>query len=91
MGIDGRWFHTSSEIATCSHGAAQHSVHPTGGSLRVFRQFAWLEADSGKAALSRLAHPRVTLAVGQPRAKVWSLFFIVLALLLSKKTGFDKL
>jgi len=25
-------------------------VHPTGGSRRVFRQFAWLEFGSGKAA-----------------------------------------
>jgi hypothetical protein len=42
---------------------AQHSVHPTGGSLRVFRQFAWLKADSGKAAWSRPTHQRVTRAV----------------------------
>jgi len=41
----------------------QHSVHPTGGSLRVFRQFAWLEVGSAKMALSRPAHPRVTLTV----------------------------
>jgi hypothetical protein len=41
----------------------QHSVHPTGGSLRVFRQFAWLEVDPVKAALSRPAHQRVTPAV----------------------------
>jgi len=33
-----------------SQNAAQHSVHPTGGSRRVFRQVAWLEAGSGKAA-----------------------------------------
>ena len=42
---------------------AQHSVHPTGGSRRVFRQFAWLEVGSGKMALSRPAHPRVTQTV----------------------------
>jgi hypothetical protein len=42
---------------------AQHSVHPTGGSLRVFRQFAWLEAGSGKVALSRPTHQRVTQTV----------------------------
>ena len=35
---------------------AQHSVHPTGGSLRVFKQFARLEVDSVKVALSRLTH-----------------------------------
>ena len=29
---------------------AQHSVHPTGGSLRVFKPFAWLEAGSDKIA-----------------------------------------
>src|SRR5215212_6368142 len=45
--------------------AAQHSVHPTGGSLRVFRQFAWLEVGSVKMALSRPTHQRVTQAVGQ--------------------------
>ena len=38
--------------------AAQHSVHPTGGTLRrrVFRQFVWLEVGSVKMALSRPAH-----------------------------------
>jgi len=46
--------------------SAQHSVHPTGGSLRVFRQFAWLEVGSGKAALSRPAHQRVTQTVSPP-------------------------
>jgi len=38
-------------------------VHPTGGSLRVFRQFAWLRVGSGKVALSRPTHQRVTPAV----------------------------
>jgi hypothetical protein len=37
------------------------SVHPTGGSLRVFGQFAWLEVGSVKAALSRPAHQRVPI------------------------------
>jgi hypothetical protein len=32
-------------------------VHPTGGSLRVFRQFARLEVGSGKSALSRPTPP----------------------------------
>jgi len=45
--------------------AAQHRVHPTGGSLRVYRHFAWLEVGSGKTALSRPAHQRVTLTVGR--------------------------
>jgi len=36
-----------------------------GGSLRVFRQFSWLEVGSVKAALSRPTHPRATRAVGQ--------------------------
>jgi len=49
--------------AVCKE-AAQHSVHPTGGSRRVFRRFSWLEAGSGKAALPRPAHQRVTPAVG---------------------------
>jgi hypothetical protein len=44
--------------------ASQHSVHPTGGSLRVFKQFPWLEIGSGKVALSHPAHQRVTPAVG---------------------------
>jgi len=55
--------------------AAQHSVHPTGGTLRVFGQFAWLEVGSVKAALSRPAHPRVTQAVGR---LVSGLFFDLL-------------
>jgi hypothetical protein len=52
------------------HNAAEHSVHPTGGTLRVrvFRQFAWLEAGSVKAALSRPTHQRVTQAVGRHTA-----------------------
>ncbi len=45
--------------------AAQHRVHPTGGSRLVFKQFAWLGVGSGKAALSRPAHPRVTHTVSQ--------------------------
>jgi len=40
-------------------------VHPTGGSLRVFSQFAWLEVGSVKVVLSRPAHQRVTQAVGR--------------------------
>jgi len=48
-------------LAKCT----QHSVHPTGGSLRVFRQFVWLEVCSGKMALPRPAHPRVTHTVGR--------------------------
>jgi len=38
-------------------------VHPTGGSLRVFKQVSWLGVGSGKVALSRPTHPRVTQAV----------------------------
>jgi hypothetical protein len=40
-------------------------VHPTGGSRRVFKLFAWLGIGSGKVALSPPAHPRVTLTVGR--------------------------
>ena len=43
--------------------AAYHSVNPTGGSRRVFRQFPWLKAGSVKIALSRPAHQRVTQTV----------------------------
>jgi hypothetical protein len=52
--------------ATVAYLAAQHSVHPTGGSLRVFRLFAWLEVGPVKVALSRPAHQRVTQAVSPP-------------------------
>ena len=45
--------------------AAQQGVPPTGGSRRVFKQFAWLGAGSVKVALARLAHQRVTPAVGR--------------------------
>ena len=37
-----------------------------GGCRRVFRQFSWLKAGSGKTALSRPIHQRVTRAVGPP-------------------------
>jgi hypothetical protein len=49
---------------------AQHSVHPTGGSLRVFKQFTSLEVGSDKMALPLPAHHRVTQAVrlGVPSA-----------------------
>jgi hypothetical protein len=38
-------------------------THPTGESLHVFKQLAWLGVGSGKIALSRLAYPRVTHTV----------------------------
>ena len=47
-----------------SRKTAQHSVHPTGRSLRVFRQFVWLEVGSVKVAFSLPAHQRVTPTVG---------------------------
>ena len=49
---------------------AQHSVHPTGGSRRVFGQFVWLKAGSAKMAFSRPAHQRVTPAVGLPNDNI---------------------
>jgi len=52
--------------------AAQHSVHPTGGSLRVFKQFARPEVGSVKMALSHPTHQRVTQAVGQPQIDIHS-------------------
>jgi len=52
------------ESVLVQYKAAQHSVHPTGGSLRVFKQYVWLEVDSDKAAMSRPAHQRVTPTVG---------------------------
>jgi hypothetical protein len=33
-----------------------YEVHPTGGSLRVFREFLWLGVDSDKIAVSHPAH-----------------------------------
>ncbi len=42
---------------------AQQCVHPTGGSLCVFEQFAWLEVGSVKMAFSRPIHQRVTQTV----------------------------
>ena len=38
-------------------------MHPTGGSRRVFEQFAWLGVGSGKVASSHPAHQRVTPTV----------------------------
>ena len=50
--------------------ATQHSVHPTGGSLRVFKQFSWLEVGSGKMALSGPAHQRVTHTVRRFESRI---------------------
>src|SRR5215216_7489346 len=50
-------------VSYLANTAAQHSVHPTGESLRVFRHFAWLGVRSVKVALSRSTHQRVTQAV----------------------------
>ncbi len=55
------------QIMVIPHVSAQHSVHPTGGSRRVFKPFVWLEVGSVKMALSRPAHPRVTHTVGLPK------------------------
>jgi hypothetical protein len=41
----------------------QHSVHPTGGSRRVFEQFSGLGVGSVKVVSSRPAHQRVTRTV----------------------------
>jgi len=57
-----------------SEPAAQHSVHPTGGSLRVFEHFAWLGVYSTKIALSQPAHQPVTLTVRQPAENTKTVF-----------------
>ena len=57
-------------------------MHPTGGSLRVFRHFAWLEVDSVKVALSRPTHQRVTLTVRQPLLWQGYNFLMTVAVLL---------
>ena len=68
--------------------AAQHSVRPTGGSLRVFRHFAWLEAGSVKMVLSRPTHPRVTHTVSpQNRVIAFEIFIFMLALFPSVDKG----
>ena len=51
--------------------AAQHRVHPTGGTLHVFRQFLWLEAGSVKDAFSRPAHQRVTPTVRRSTSQMF--------------------
>ncbi len=54
--------------------AVQHSVHPTGGTLRVFEHFVWLEVASVKMALSRPTHPRVTHTVSPfVISRIWML------------------
>jgi hypothetical protein len=64
------------ELPTCSFLApfarsALDKTYPTGGTavlvdgVRVFRQFAWLEAGSVKVALSHPTHQRVTRVVGR--------------------------
>jgi hypothetical protein len=52
----------------CTRPSEEHRNHGggtavLGDGVRVFRQFAWLEAGSGKMAFSRPAHQRVTRAV----------------------------
>jgi hypothetical protein len=47
------------------HKNAQQSVHPTSGSLRVFRHCSWLAVGAVKSALSQPAQPPVTRAVGR--------------------------
>ena len=48
----------------CTRTPERHRGHG-GGSRRVFKHFAWLEVGSGKVALSRPTHQRVTRAVGR--------------------------
>ena len=66
---------------TASHTITGISMHPIpgkprrgwrGGSLRVFGQFAWLGVGSGKMALSRPAHQRVTHTVRHTEAELVS-------------------
>lgn len=49
--------------------SAQHSVQWTGGYAPRFQAGFWLEASSGKVALSRPAHPQVTQTVGRLSAR----------------------
>jgi len=52
----------------------------SGGSLRVFGQFAWLEVGSVKMALSRPTHQRVTHTVGQRFLHNYVAFLLCFAL-----------
>ena len=52
-----------------SHTGTARQCRCGGGSRRVFRQFSWLGVGSGKVALSRPAHQRVTQAVSHPFQK----------------------
>ena len=65
VAVIGRLRPTQRAVSLAFIGSSQHSVHPTGGSLRVFRHFAWLGVGSGKVTFSRPAHQRVTQAVGR--------------------------
>ena len=49
------WLQLLRETWRCCHA----EVHRTSGSLRVFKQFGWVEAGSVKVALSRPAHARL--------------------------------
>src|SRR5215208_91874 len=60
--------------------AAQHSVHPTSGSLRIFKHFTQLEVCSVKMALPRPAQPPVTQTVG------WMSLFEMLFMLTNRNT-----
>jgi hypothetical protein len=57
--------HTSLPPNTACTRTPARAAGAGGGSLRVFKPFAWLEAGSGKMALSRPAHQRVTQTVGR--------------------------
>ena len=60
-GCAAREYSSPSAFRVC----AQQCVHPTSGTLRVFKHFAQLEVGPDKMALSRPTHLRVTRAVGQ--------------------------
>ena len=62
--------------ALVSQKVAQQGVHPTGGSRRVFEEFAWLEVGPGKVASSRPAHQRVTQAVRRTNSKSTPAFLL---------------
>ena len=62
----GSFFGRPQANTACTRPPEEHRDY-SGGSRRVFRQFAWLEVGSGKVALSRPTHQRVTRAVGQTK------------------------
>ena len=64
-----RFIGVNTKIHLSSRKTAQQSVNLTGGILRHFRALSTPEQNPALGVLSTPAHPQVTPAVGQPRAR----------------------